>query len=596
MAYAYKPLDQLSSEIRLISFSKPKGKGLSTIKCRMKHVAYHDTLGWGDFAAFSYAWGDSENMKYVWIGDRPFRVTANLYDALVRMQQLKNADNEVSSTIPKWFWVDAICINQASIPERNLQVPRMRYIFGSAKTVCCFPVLPALSVKDQSERRTWIQKLTITIRSAGLGQLSLVDEQRSLFNESPFAAFFDDPYWERIWVAQEIALASHPVCILTDGYFLRWRDINVATMVAIATVDRPRRSKAGYLGKPLVQLDLWRSYGRTLDVGNHVSIAQAMKASDPRDKVYSLLSLYLAAEPIFEANYSLDFRLVWRNFMAMSVKDFRTLAALPYSSSRSRVNGLPSWFCYLDKPEELSEFPQICRASSTIKALPGSTIDQDVLHVSGLILDRVDNLTRDATVDLNAAAGDLWKHIRHAVKLNDESPRHDGEHKDEHYIWALLEIFVGPWSGKRRSLPSLEVFSSPSIRSSPSSQAFSRFLQDNHEFLLPNGRPLPWAFQGVAKRAQELRDDTQFVSFMMNHLQKRKLATTMHRRVGLVPEDAQKGDAICALAGLDHLGLLRRKTHNAGKWQWIGRCHVHGLMEGQGVVGRQHEFQWFDII
>ncbi len=56
----------------------------------------------------------------------PFPVTINLKAALRALRQRKKV---------RVLWVDAVCINQADIPEKNVQVPLMSRLYSGADSV-----------------------------------------------------------------------------------------------------------------------------------------------------------------------------------------------------------------------------------------------------------------------------------------------------------------------------------------------------------------------------------------------------------------------------------------------------------------------------
>jgi len=55
-----------------------------------------------------------------------FSVTANLFDALSHLRYFDR---------PRVLWVDALCINQADVSERNRQVAHMLTIYQAASRV-----------------------------------------------------------------------------------------------------------------------------------------------------------------------------------------------------------------------------------------------------------------------------------------------------------------------------------------------------------------------------------------------------------------------------------------------------------------------------
>jgi hypothetical protein len=80
-------------------------------------VFEEDIFSCSPFVALSYAWGSSIKSKTIFCNGQHFlSVTANLFDALWHIRHPVEA---------KVIWVDAICIDQSNIKERNHQVAQM---------------------------------------------------------------------------------------------------------------------------------------------------------------------------------------------------------------------------------------------------------------------------------------------------------------------------------------------------------------------------------------------------------------------------------------------------------------------------------------
>lgn len=75
------------------------------------------------YHAVSYVWGSSELEKCIRIGSRVLMVTNNCFQVL---RSLRKAN------LPRFCWIDAVCINQASIEERSLQVGMMGDVYSMA--------------------------------------------------------------------------------------------------------------------------------------------------------------------------------------------------------------------------------------------------------------------------------------------------------------------------------------------------------------------------------------------------------------------------------------------------------------------------------
>jgi len=77
---------------------------------------------WGEYTAISYMWGSLEETTAITIDGMPVTVGKNLAAALNCLR---------SNPLCK-IWVDAICINQDDVDERNVQVMRIRDIYSQS--------------------------------------------------------------------------------------------------------------------------------------------------------------------------------------------------------------------------------------------------------------------------------------------------------------------------------------------------------------------------------------------------------------------------------------------------------------------------------
>lgn len=80
------------------------------------------------YEALSYVWGKPNNVSPILLNGRVWNVTANLELALRHFRRYEKGEHRT-------LWVDALCINQGDIPERNQQVSIMRDIYNGAQDV-----------------------------------------------------------------------------------------------------------------------------------------------------------------------------------------------------------------------------------------------------------------------------------------------------------------------------------------------------------------------------------------------------------------------------------------------------------------------------
>ncbi|KAH6721501.1 heterokaryon incompatibility protein-domain-containing protein, partial [Leptodontidium sp. MPI-SDFR-AT-0119] len=97
--------------IRLVILEPVRGE--DPVRCRLIHVSLDDNP---QYESLSYAWGDSSVTTPIYIDGKAIPVTENLESALVNLR-----DESLENPKDRVLWVDAICINQMHIPERNDQ-------------------------------------------------------------------------------------------------------------------------------------------------------------------------------------------------------------------------------------------------------------------------------------------------------------------------------------------------------------------------------------------------------------------------------------------------------------------------------------------
>jgi hypothetical protein len=166
----YSPLQ--GSDIRLFSVQRARPDGV--LRCNLFHAPLTKDL---KFHALSYVWGDLDHKQTIMINDQPVEVNQNLYDFLDqiwKMADLSTRGEEilVEPSVDDLFrreclsiygeeisvapftealhwWIDAICINQENIDEKNEQIPHMGQLYSSASQVWVWLGLPrTMSFKD----------------------------------------------------------------------------------------------------------------------------------------------------------------------------------------------------------------------------------------------------------------------------------------------------------------------------------------------------------------------------------------------------------------------------------------------------------------
>lgn len=321
--YQYEPLPS-PTLIRLIKINP--GESSDHFSCSFVVSDFADASNPPKYTALSYVWGDtSRTVSIICENDKVVQITPNLRDALRKW-----------SGTPTLWWIDAISINQQDILERNQQVKLMATIYQKAATVRVW-----LGHDEDNDAPTIFQAFEelehgLQIMHKGGGQIRHYDEEAAdlhwafqsmkVNNLSPPAwvpasldrltipwstathlpaaifhpdesekarleKFFRLPYFSRTWVMQEIGLASNAV-VSWGNNSIDWSIIGLSTMFFM-------RHCRAHFDKLALSADVERLYHlytafspfTPMATFLHViSNARRYKATDPRDKIFAMLS------------------------------------------------------------------------------------------------------------------------------------------------------------------------------------------------------------------------------------------------------------------------------------------------------------------
>lgn len=189
LKYEYRPLRPGPNNIRLLQILP--GVGDAKVVCQVFQYTLRNEKAFGLYEALSYVWGDFKNPHEICIRNaedseyRSFTVTRNLYGALRRLRD---------SDLPRTLWIDAICINQADLQERALQVQIMARIYAYAVSVS---VWLGEEADDSSDVLALLRDLVANDVTYSYGWRSAVKPQAI----GALKAFLGRAWFRRAWVS-----------------------------------------------------------------------------------------------------------------------------------------------------------------------------------------------------------------------------------------------------------------------------------------------------------------------------------------------------------------------------------------------------------
>ncbi|ETN40147.1 uncharacterized protein HMPREF1541_04423 [Cyphellophora europaea CBS 101466] len=280
--YVYTPLDRRAKRaIRIIRVEPDLERGY--ISCRIKETTVESS-----YSALSYTWGsDREDQETILINGQPFSVRQNLYTFL------KHARKHLAD---KALWVDAICINQQDLEEKNRQVKMMWRIYSETREVL---VWLGSKVDHVGYAIRCMQKY-VNMNDAEMALTSARDDE---FWDG-FRAINSAMYWDRVWVIQEFTLPEKGRIICGDRWVtfstfqdtIRRFDNKIHRLVLTHLVFSSRRSHdfADYISNihPLWQRRLeYEKSAKHKASANWTTLSGTRYCQNLRDRVYGIMPL-----------------------------------------------------------------------------------------------------------------------------------------------------------------------------------------------------------------------------------------------------------------------------------------------------------------
>jgi Heterokaryon incompatibility protein (HET) len=331
------------------------------------------------YEAVSYTWGAPGKTKEIWVDDKIMMVTESAYEIL---------DSSSSLLFPRLLWIDSLCINQDDDTEKAEQVQLMGTIYGYADLVY---VWLGRSVMDKNYKpHMWGSSRYATL-SKDRADKSYFEETRLAFsllkepeilrsaffiveagayneyagnnqtalNSHKWRAFLSllcHPWFQRIWVVQEVALAQK-VRVIYGREEIDW-DFLASSLAAISH-DRQlgallQWSQGIHFGQlqqtslfNAIRINQLRGEDQSFRISDVLANCMFFKATNPRDLIFGIYGIYpSAAKEIMAVDYSASVKTVYVNAARALCKpgDIELLLSIGgLGHGDKNIEGLPSW-------------------------------------------------------------------------------------------------------------------------------------------------------------------------------------------------------------------------------------------------------------
>ena len=585
--YKYRPLASGKSEVRVLKLIG--GTESEPVECSLLHIDL-DRAGKampGDpdfgplsqFVALSYTWGEPKFDESILLDGHRLPVTKNLKKALLRLRTTPlpgiNLPYKAAQPNVSYWWIDAICINQADLDERISQVILARQIYHKAHSVHVWLGEEA----DESNRAFEIVAALdkpLAFRGPGVPDpepLVVEDDERRK-NWTALATLLSRPWWHRVWVRQEIALNNRIMVRCGDAacYFHTLAKVsNTVSLLKLQTGYDPDLRAATTSKSPpsiwyapaeeLSALQKQTFHGREYsDLSRLILHGRTCQATDLRDKVFALLGL---ADPKVHGlvpNYRLPLRQVIIDAAKAVISKTSKLDLLAAAQNPTRRNGLPSWAPNVVDEWKAWPLPEKDGWSPTMKTT-APTIEfagvegSESLTVRGFRCDTISLFSEDV-VRANDST-DTLQSTYVSWKAFSRNPEYTGKQ-----FGAYQNSMMYGFLSARNDREWLEFVS---IRNDTQS-----FEYNQDDTLIGPKKETNFMRQQADDRPKtyfvpsEFHDSTahpfaRIHASMRKHAAGRRLGFATNGCLGLFPGDAQLGDLIVGIPGAFHPLIFREE-------------------------------------
>ncbi|KAI1852878.1 hypothetical protein JX265_012906 [Neoarthrinium moseri] len=513
-----------------------------------------------------------------------FPVTRNLAQALARMRFVDGKD--------RVLWVDAVCINQSSIDERNAQVLRMADIYGSASRVMVW--LGESSTESRSAV-SFFSKWTAPNWDAE----KVIDSYAT--NNQKWRdlthGLLEREWWTRMWIVQEVVLAR-AIVIQCGPDTLSWDLLAAISMVShtnnlVLEYSSKTAAFDGFRYAPMtltfVQIE-YQENGR-LPLSTLMVKFSKNQCREPSDRVYALLGM--ATNPKYyqiKPNYRTNPAIVYMGATERFIREVQSLDIICLGRGTNRDGNVPMWKPGLRGRSRLAGLPSW---SPDFRTRPG----EDPASLTRLGISETPGFSACGTrkpiirflpsgklLAMGAEAGCIG-----ALGATSEI-RRKGDNNDpdlgEHIGNILQEAVVLALGGTEMPLyhtlyPFAEGMTYHEVLSRVlvcDTNAYNqRCKKGEGRFQADNVPPADFE-AGLNERVRQQSWSSK-VGLMKSHWRDgRRLMVLTAGLLGLAPEGAREGDFIIILFGCS-VPLVMRSHGN--DFEVIGECYVHGIMNGE---------------
>ena len=558
-SYQYSPLQKDAQEIRLLNLLP--GIKPAEFRICLKTVALTSESAL-PYEALSYTWGPTDNpisVRADCCADGTLAVTRNLAEAL---GYLRYSDK------PRLLWIDAICINQQDPDERSGQVELMADIYNGASRVI---IWLGPESRDSSIALDCIDILSRNVAvDRGRRQLSSTSEEHHWSDRDtvlPFDEFqfnsiytlFHRPWFERLWIWQEVHQSRHETLVMVGSRTLPWESIRT-TVFCLVHKCQPPFDITGQTKMRVIEVEKLCIENNFVFLPHLIEFTKRSLCSDPRDRIYAILSLLTPGERDYgiRPDYNKSVTAVYEDTMVRWTRLCQNLTLLQTAELSEDTPRIPSWVP--DWSAARSTFPLAnCHASAYVANTLFSFQD-GVMEALGASIDVIEYsnelelpeiMSTTARDNVLTLAGQDWRLRFRDYFVSSKSS-----------LSTFCKVICS------------NCFSDFEIPPSPTAVTLLQAEEILRRYIDPE----------LTVDAQLLYPEYRvFFRTVFAYCQNRSLVRTKNGHLALGPRSALAGDLIVVLLNGEAPMILRPMEQN--QFCVVGEAYCHGFMDREALLG-----------
>ncbi|KAK4102215.1 HET-domain-containing protein [Parathielavia hyrcaniae] len=645
----YTKLSPHKAEIRVLDLH-PNARPEEVIQCSLVTVSLQDNPR---FEALSYAWGDPTVVEAIAVDHQRIQVPASAWGAL---NALRYADRT------RRLWIDAICINQQDMDERTSQVKLMGTVYRTAESVRVWlgPGDDAAVAKDDAindsknennedarigdaatesedddsadkddvpaaqDAITILRGMTSTQGAKTVFAL----RKQSRNGIKMLERFFSRPWWERLWVVQEVALGRHVIFqqgvkeitydellaaytvsekfLREDLYGFHYSTFSssagdfLEVFASVRVLEETRQLFAKQnSAEEEEEEESWDRYA-TMTWATIVNLLQNRKASVEQDRLYSLYGLLppsLMQKPGMEPSYTVSteetftevtYSLIQSTSSLMIFNFLDRARAREKKDSSPDPNLLPSWVPdWRLPPHNKYESTRGVARQRLFNASASPPGTRTPLHAR--------RLSDGRTLLLRAYFLDMVHYYATTAVFPNSVPALEGTYSAWRDLWAQSAAGKPSFATYAKGEPRESAFQRTMVLDCEPTTAddggggLRRLtaaervaMWEAHKRANEIGLA-SWGDPAVAENEGGLAEaDARRVDYLISCAKGRAFFATSLQLIGMGGSNMAAGDHVFVVEGNSHPVLLRPSKRYANTWRAVSECYVHGFMDGEG--------------